>query len=298
MIHVIGNAAIDSIYRVDRFPLPGETIVARELSEDLGGKGANQAIIAARAGANVRLIAAIGNDAAGSCIREALEAEGVLTDGLSVWNGSTDRSSIYVDAGGENTIVSVTNAAVAFDPLAAGALAHLKSGDFVLCQGNLSIANLAACLAAAKDRGAVTILNPSPLVHSGDLDWTTVEVAVLNRVEAEQLSSSHDRRHGAQTLLDAGARSVVVTLGRNGAMMIGSERIEIEAPRVAATDTTGAGDVFCGTLTAARAQGAPWRAALAAAVETAAITVTRPGVFSAFPTAKEVRAILSRELEG
>jgi ribokinase len=295
MIHVVGNAGIDSVFRVDRFPLPGETLVAREMSEDIGGKGANQAVVARRAGAKVSLIAAIGDDAAGAGIRATLAAEGVLTGGLTLWPGPTDRSSIYVDAAGENTIVSATSAAQAFDPVGAGKLVDIGSDDIVLCQGNLTVAVLAKCLVAARARGALTVLNPSPLFSSRSFDWSAVDVVVLNEVEAKALSEHDDSRDGAEQLLAAGARDVIVTLGREGAAMIGSECMDVPAPKVAAIDTTGAGDVFCGVLTAARAGGAPWRVALAAAAEAAAIAVTRRGVFSSFPTATEIATILSRE---
>lgn len=295
MIHVVGNAGIDTIFLVDRFPLPGETLVAREMSEDIGGKGANQAVVARRAGAKVSLVAAIGDDAAGADIRATLAAEGVLTGGLTLWPGPTDRSSIYVDAEGENTIVSATSAAQAFDPVAAGKLAEIVPDDVVLCQGNLTVAVLAKCLAAARARGALAVLNPSPLFSSRSFDWSSVDVVVLNEVEAQALSESHDSHVGAQRLLAAGVRDVIVTLGRAGAAMVGSECLDVAAPKVASIDTTGAGDVFCGVLTAARAEGAPWRGALAAAAEAAAIAVTRRGVFASFPTAAEIAAILSRE---
>jgi len=294
VIHVVGNVGIDSVFRVDRFPLPGETLVAREMSEDIGGKGANQAVVARRAGAKVSLIAAIGDDAAGAHIRATLAAEGVLTGGLTMWPGPTDRSSIYVDAAGENTIVSATNAAQAFDPMVAGKLADVGPDDVVLCQGNLTVAVLAKCLVAARARGAATVLNPSPLFPAGNFDWSTVDVVVLNEVEAKALSDNDDSGDGAQRLLAAGARDVIVTLGREGAAMVGSDCIEVPAPKVAAIDTTGAGDVFCGVLTASWAVGAPWRVALAAAAEAAAIAVTRRGVFASFPTAAEIATIFSR----
>ena len=127
MLHVVGNAAIDTVFRVDRFPLPGETIVATAMVEDIGGKGANQAVVAARAGVPVRLVAAVGDDEAAQRIRAALAIEGVIIDGLTIIPGPTDRSSIYVDATGENTIVSLIGAAQAFDPLAIGALDGLAA---------------------------------------------------------------------------------------------------------------------------------------------------------------------------
>src|ERR1700722_15421916 len=116
MIHVIGNAAVDSVIRVERFPRPGETIVALGASEDLGGKGANQAVVTARCGAPVRFVAPIGNDALGEGIRASLAREGVQTDGLINSPYGTDRCVITVDRHGENTILSVIDAARNFDP--------------------------------------------------------------------------------------------------------------------------------------------------------------------------------------
>jgi ribokinase len=264
------------------------------MTEDLGGKGANQAVAARRAGAKVSLIAAIGDDAAGERIRATLAAEGVLTSGLTMSAGPTDRSSIYVNGEGENMIVSTARAARAFDPAAAGKLAGIASDDIVLCQGNLATPALGGCLHAARARGAATILNPSPLFAAGELDWALVDTVVLNEVEAKALSASGDSRAGAQELLAAGAHDVIVTLGRAGALLLGLEHIELPARQVDAIDTTGAGDVFCGVLAALRAGGAPWRVALAAAVEAAAIAVTRRGVFASFPTATEIAAIRGR----
>jgi ribokinase len=138
MIHVAGNAAVDTMIRLDCFPRPGETVVARGASDDLGGKGANQAVVVARCGQNVRLVAAVGADAIGARIRVNLAAEGVETDGLWTWPGASDRCVICVDRHGENTIVSLIDAARNFDPLAKTTLEHwIAPGDWVVLQGNL-----------------------------------------------------------------------------------------------------------------------------------------------------------------
>lgn len=295
MIHVVGNAAIDTIYRVDRFPLPGETIIARGMTEDIGGKGANQAIVAARAGATVRLVAPVGGDGAASRIRAVLADEGVI-DGLVASNAPTDRSSVYVDAAGENTIVSVTTLAEAFDPLAAGALDDVGAGDVVLCQANIGLSALTACLSAARAKGAPTVLNPSPVFRSAAFDWRLAMVVVLNRIEAEQLTGQNDARMAAARLRAAGAGTVVVTLGSEGAVMVGDGIVDVTAPQVDAVDTTGAGDVFCGMLTAMRARDLSWKDSLALAADAAARSVTRRGVLASFPTSGEIEAMLSRRL--
>ena len=138
MIHVIGNAAIDSVIRVDELPRPGETIVALGASEDLGGKGANQAVAVARCGAPVRLVAPVGDDALGERIRWNLAREGVEIDGVMTSSYGTDRCVIAVDRHGENTILSLIDAARNFDPIAeTGLKSWIRPGDLVVMQGNL-----------------------------------------------------------------------------------------------------------------------------------------------------------------
>lgn len=293
MLHVVGNVAIDSIFQVDRFPLPGESIVARGVTEAICGKGANQAIVAARAGAPVRLAAAIGDDASATRIRAALVAEGMAIDGLTVVAGPSDRSSIAVDASGENTIITTTSAAEAFDPIAAGALDRIAERDTLLCQGNLRPDVIAACLVAARGRGAVTVLNPSPVFGLAGFDWRLAGLAVMNRVEAHEITGETEPRAAAEQLRAAGAAIVVVTLGREGALLVGEETLAIAAPQVEALDTAGAGDVFCGTLVAMRLRGLGWPAALALAVDAAALAVTRRGIYEAFPSRDEIAAMIA-----
>ncbi len=298
MIHVVGNAAVDTVIRVDRFPQPGETIIARGASDDLGGKGANQAIVIARCGEDVRLVAAVGADAAGERIRQNLATERVGTDGLRMCSGASDRCVIYVDRGGENTIVSVIDAALNFDPIAANALERrIAFGDWIVLQGNLRASMTSACLALAKANGAATALNPSPAYPAAEYDWSLVNLVVLNRGEAVALGARQDPVESARVLLAAGAETVVLTLGADGAVLISSrETLRTTAPQVTAIDTTGAGDVFCGTLVAARAAGRPWGEALFVAVRAAAICVTRAGVLASFPTREELSAVFRRGL--
>ena len=298
MIHVVGNAAIDTILSVERFPKPGETIVATESSDDLGGKGANQAIMIARSGVRVQLVAAIGEDAEGRRIRRALDAEGVEADGLMTGFGPTDRCVISVDAQGENTVVSLIQASRAFDPVASDVFSsRIASGDWVVMQGNLRPEVTRACLALARARDGTTVLNPSPLYGSPDYDWGCVDIAVLNRGEAAAVSGIDDPVAAAKVLLAAGAGAVVVTLGPEGAILVSvSDMLQAAAPHVKALDTTGAGDVFCGALVAARSTGRTWREALEAAAHAAALSVQRYGVRAAFPTRGEMAAILPNGL--
>jgi ribokinase len=295
MIHVIGNAAVDSVIRVDELPRPGETIVALGASEDLGGKGANQAIVAARCGALVRLVAPIGDDALGERIRSSLAREGVQTDGVTVSPHGTDRCVITVDRSGENTILSLIEAARHFDPIAETSIeSWITPGDLVVMQGNLRPGVTRDCLALAKSNGATTFLNPSPTYAAEDYDWTLVDLVLLNRGEAVELAGG-EAEVAALEICRKGAGAVVLTLGADGAAFLSADdTFRLAAPRVIAIDAVGAGDVFCGVLIAARALGRDWRDALAAATEAASISVTRKGVLASFPSRKEMAAILER----
>src|SRR5580704_2828388 len=296
MIHVIGNAAVDSVIRVERFPRPGETIVALGASEDLGGKGANQAVVAARCGAPVHLAAPIGNDALGERIRSSLDREGVQTDGLTTSAYGTDRCVITVDRHGENTILSLIEAARHFNPIAETRLeSWISPGDLVVMQGNLRPSVTRDCLTLAKSKGATTVLNPSPTYAAEDYDWTLVDLVLVNRGEVVDLAGG-GAEEAAGALCKRGAGAVVLTLAADGAAFFSADdTFRVAAPQVIAVDAVGAGDVFCGVLSAANALGRSWREALAAAVDAASISVTRKGVLASFPSREEMAGILERD---
>jgi ribokinase len=299
MIHVIGNAAVDSVIRVERFPRPGETVVALGASEDLGGKGANQAVVAARCGAPVRLVAPIGDDAMGERIRFSLAGEGVLTDGVTSSPYGTDRCVIAVDRHGENTILSLIDAARNFDPIVETRLeSWIGPGDFVVMQGNLRPRVTRNCLTLARSKGATTVLNPSPTYAAQDYDWTLVDLVLVNRGEAIELAGG-GAEEAAHEFCEKGAGAVVLTLGADGAAFFSAnDMFRVAAPEVVAIDAVGAGDVFCGVLVAARALGRGWKEALGAAAEAASISVARKGVLASFPSREELAAILGRATLG
>jgi ribokinase len=299
MIHVIGNAAVDSVIRVDELPRPGETIVALGASEDLGGKGANQAVAAARCGAPIRLVAPIGDDAVGERIRWNLAREGVEIDGVMTSSYGTDRCVIAVDRRGENTILSLIDAARSFDPIAETRLkSWIRPGDLVVMQGNLRPGVTRDCLALARSKGATTVLNASPTYGAEDYDWTLVDLLVVNRGEAVELAGG-GAGEAARELCKKGVGAVVLTLGADGAAFVSADdTFHVAAPQVIAVDSVGAGDVCCGVLVAAKALGRSWKEALGAAAEAASLSVTRKGVLASFPSREEMAAILERAAPG
>ena len=292
---VIGNCTIDIAFHVPRFPRPGETVLAGGSARDLGGKGANQAVAAARSGAPVAFCAAVGADENGDAMRARLVEEGVGTDHLAIPPVPTDESIIYVTPEGENSIVSTHAAAASMDlALARPALEAAGAGDVLLMQGNLAHDVTRACLEEGRRRRAVTVLNPAPIQYGYEAIWPFVDCAIVNEVESEHLAGSSDPATAARCLAARGVRHVVVTLGARGALVAEGEAArEIAADPVEAVDTTGAGDVFCGVFAASLARGLAVASATRGAVRAATLSVTRHGTQRAFPSRSEIERILA-----
>jgi len=293
-VHVVGNVCVDTTFRLDRFPQPGETLNASQHTDGLGGKGANQAVAAGRTGADVRFHTAIGNDAAGAWIREQLSRELDISH-LAPLPLPSDRSTIMVDAGGENLIVTGASCAEAFDPLAyRGFTASIGRGDIVVMQGNLDPNVTAACLRLARGAGAVTIFNPSPLAAGLGPDLRDVCLVVVNAGEAALLTAAEEPAEAASALIRQGANAAIVTLGAQGCLVAdGKGHIQrIAAPKVAAIDTSGAGDIFCGCLAGCFAAGTDLAKAARIAVRAAAISVGRAGTLQSCPDRREMQALM------
>ncbi|HEV7434734.1 MAG TPA: ribokinase [Pseudorhizobium sp.] len=296
--HVIGNVAIDETISVSSMPEAGASIFGREETRDLGGKGANQAVVMARTGLPTALIAAVGEDFRAQTIREQLAPEPVEAK-LTVIDGrSSDFSIIFTMPDGENAIVTTTDSAGSLTPDdAIAGLSRAVTGDLVVLQGNLAETTTRDLLAEAKRRGLVTAFNPSPLrPYFSDL-WPLVDIAVLNRGEALSLTRSSDAA-AAERLQQSGVRHVVITLGGDGAILAtrGDGIATIPAVATHAVDTTGAGDTFMAVaLASAALRGIELDTrAVGHAACASALTVSRRGTRAAFPTSEELQAILAR----
>ncbi|ODN70476.1 PfkB family carbohydrate kinase [Methylobrevis pamukkalensis] len=231
-VHVVGNACIDTTFRVAHFPAPGETLDALSSDEGLGGKGLNQAVAARRTGAHVRFHAAVGRDAAAMRIREGLRAETMDDGDLVEVDQPTDRSVVMVDRDGENRIVSITNCARIFLPAATAAFAaSLASGDLLVLQGNLTAEATIACLAQGRAAGALTVFNPSPMTEAIRVPLTLVDLLVVNTPEAATLAGIPNAAMAVRALRDAGARGVIVTEGAEGAIFADASGLPVFRPR-------------------------------------------------------------------
>lgn len=286
---VIGNVALDEAVTVEVLPAFGASIHAQAGEIDLGGKGANQAIVLGRAGLTCRFCAAVGDDSRADDIRARLAAEPLETDLVRVPGVASDFSIILRTKAGDNAIIT-TNAAAS--GLTAGAacatLAGAGPGDLLVLQGNLSAEATVAALAEGRRLGMRTALNPSPLRSFFDTLWPLVDIAFVNETEAAALG-------GTAGLLTQGVPQVVLTLGSEGARLVtAGQDVLVPAAPCDPVDTTGAGDCFMATaLASAALRGVALDArALRHAAAAAAITVSRPGTGTAFPTRAELAEIL------
>ncbi|MFF4969043.1 ribokinase [Streptomyces sp. NPDC003674] len=290
-IAVLGSTNMDLVTYVPKAPRRGETVTGREFRTIPGGKGANQAIAAARAGATVSMIGAVGNDAFGVRLRETLEHSGADTDFLRTVEGPSGTAHIVVDDEGGNSIVVIPGANGTVDHLAAGDEGVIASADALLLQLEIPLAAVVAGAEAARRHGVRTVLTPSPAQPLPPDLLEATDLLVANEYEAVTLTGRTDPRDAAAALLQL-VQEVVVTLGATGCLYLarGTEPLVVPAPRVEAVDTTGAGDTFVGTLAVALAEEKPVREALSWAAAAAALSVQREGASASMPYRPEIDA--------
>jgi ribokinase len=281
---VVGSVNLDLVARVSRLPSPGETVLGGGYAEYAGGKGLNQAVAAARAGAQVAFVGAVGDDEAGGRLLAVMAGDGIDVAGVARVAGPTGRALIGVADTGENAIIVAPGANLAVTP---DRVVAMPPAAVVLVQLEVPVATVAAALAAARAAGAITVLNPAP---AQPLDATVLahcDIVVPNEHEVGLLG-------GPLALLGFGATAVVVTKGAEGVELYSSAgMVALPAFVVEAIDTTAAGDAFCGALCARLAAGDGLDAALRFAMAAGALSTTTPGAVPSLPSAAAVRALLA-----
>jgi ribokinase len=268
---VVGSANLDHVATVERLPGPGETVPGSSYAEYAGGKGLNQAVAAARAGASVAFVGAVGADNAGTVLVQVLADDGIDASNVATTDVATGRALIGVSAAGENSIIVVAgaNGTVTADVL--------PMAKVVLTQLEVPLPAVERALRLARAAGAVTVLNPAPAAVIGVeiLQWC--DIVVPNEHEVELLG-------GVAHLLSMGAKAVVVTRGAAGADLHTGEGVtHIDAFTVRPVDTTGAGDTFAGALCARLAAGDELPAALRFAAAAGALCTTMAGAVPSIP---------------
>ncbi|MFJ6936145.1 ribokinase [Streptomyces sp. NPDC101132] len=283
---------MDLVAYVAKAPRLGETVTGREFRTVPGGKGANQAVAAARAGGAVTMVGAVGADGFGVRLRATLAEAGIDTAGLRTVEGASGTAHITVDDEGGNAIVVVPGANGTVTGLEPGDEARIAGAGALLLQLELPLSGVVAGARAARAHGVRTVLTPAPAQPLPPELLAATDLLVPNEHEAAALTGLTDPRQAAEALLHD-VPEVVVTLGAAGCLYAarGAEPYTVPAPRVRAVDTTAAGDTFVGALAVALGEGRPVREALGWASAAAALSVQRPGASASMPHRPEITAL-------
>jgi ribokinase len=304
-IAVVGSVNMDVVSVVEAFPQPGETVHARATSYHGGGKGANQAVAAAAAGAAVDFIGAVGDDAFAEPLAAGLVARGVGVAALAHKQTTSGQAFITVDATGQNTIIlsAGANGRITASEVEA-AQAQIAQAHTLLTQNEIPWEATFAALSLAHQAGAQVIANPAPVFEPPSEAYPLIDTLILNEIEAARLThravtTLADAEHAAHELIERGARAVIVTLGALGSLFLSAEGQPIETPifPVEVVDTTAAGDTFIGMYAVAAAE-MDTAQALRFATAASALCVSRPGAQESIPTRAEVEAFLRQAETG
>jgi ribokinase len=289
-VAVVGSANMDLVALAPSLPAPGETVLGGDFVMVPGGKGANQAVAAARAGASVVFLGAIGSDAFGVTLRARITAAGVDAGQLRVVYGASGVALVMVGADGENAILVAPGANAAFTGLTEGELAAVRDADVLVAQLEIPLATVTEAALAARAAGTRVILNAAPAqaVPAELLD--AVDLLVVNENEAVALTGRG--RDDPDALLALVPRAVL-TLGGAGAWYVerGAEPVHVPAVKVDVVDSTAAGDAFTAALAVAWGEGRDLLAALHWAAAAGAACVRRLGASVALPSRDEIDAL-------
>lgn len=291
-ITVVGSINADLFVLVERHPLPGETLLGRDGGISAGGKGANQAVAAARLGADVRMVGAVGDDAYAAPALEHLRTSGADLTAVATEPGATGLAVITVSDDGENTIIVVPGANASLDDVRVTASADtIAAADIVLLQGEIPASGFSAAVRAAAGR---VVVNLAPVVPVDRADLLRADPLVVNEHEAGLVlgmfggSPAESEEKMAAALLELGFPSVVVTRGARGAVVADETGVEaIQPALIDAVDSTGAGDAFVGALVHRLAEGDALSDAARFAARVGAFAATRRGAQTSYPSAAD-----------
>ncbi|PMH29861.1 ribokinase [Vibrio lentus] len=301
---VLGSVNADHVLQVPSFPRPGETLIGGNYQVIPGGKGANQAVAAARLNADIGFIACVGDDPFGINIRQDFAKDGINIDGVIVAdNTPTGIAMIQVSATGENSIClsAEANNKLTCDQIEPH-LEKIRSAKYLLTQLETPIEGIEYAAKVAKESGTQVILNPAPARPLSDSLLACVDVITPNETEAEVLTGitvidSASAHQAALALHAKGIETVMITLGAKGVWVSKNDKGELIAGfRVEATDTTAAGDTFNGALVTGLLEDMPLERAIKFAHAAAAISVTRFGAQTSIPSRSETDTFLSEQL--
>ena len=300
MICVLGSINMDLIANTDRLPGPGETVSGNHFATAPGGKGANQALAAKRAGANVKMAGAVGSDNFADMALELLKLSGTDLDNVKVTDAATGTALILVGGDGENMIAVVAgaNSEVNSDD-ARSMISQMSAGDSLLLQMEIDAGTVKTALEAAREKGVRSIFNIAPMTEEAAKLAPFADIVVANETEFDLLIgkgtlSDEDRATEMKAFADAHNRSVVITLGGDGVIAYHQDaHYSANGLKITPVDTVGAGDTFCGFLTQGLDADLGFDAALTQAAVAGSLACLKPGAQPAIPTISDVQAVLS-----
>ncbi|MCO5073347.1 MAG: ribokinase [Rhizobiaceae bacterium] len=297
MITIVGSINLDLITAMDRLPKPGETVPGRSFRTAAGGKGANQALAAARAGGQVRMIGAVGKDSFAAEALALLKEGGVKLDQVAERDTETGIAVIFVDGEGENVIAIVPGANSTMTAEAVSDIAFMR-GEHILLQHEIPLPAVDAVLDAAKEAGAITLLNTAPFRADAAPLLAKATYAVANETEFDLFADALELPAGAReermkAYVAATGNAMIVTLGGDGVIAATpSAFFKVAAMKITPIDTVGAGDTFCGYLGAALDAGLSLEDALRRAAVAGSLACLKSGAQPAIPLVSEVEAAL------
>lgn len=297
-IIVVGSCNTDMVVKSEHLPLPGETVLGGDFFMNLGGKGANQAVAAARLGANTTLVCKVGEDLFGENAIKTFEKEGINT---SFIYKSSDKPSgialINVDKNGENciTVASGANGELSVDDIKS-VKKEIEEAAFLILQLEIPIETVTFAAKTAYEAGTKVILNPAPAPKSPLPEelYKYIDILIPNETETQiitdiKIKTLDAAEQAINVMHERGVKNVIITMGARGAVTIeNNELIHIPAYKVKATDTTAAGDTFCGALCVGLSDGLSLTEAIKFASKASSISVTRMGAQSSMPYRKEL----------
>jgi ribokinase len=302
-ICVVGSSNIDLISKVPRLPKLGETMIGHSFHLGYGGKGANQAVMAAKLGAQVTMVTRLGRDVFGEGTLRNYREQGIDTSHVLFDDSlSSGVAPIFVDDSARNFIVIVPGANMGLSPAdARAASALITAADILICQLEIPIETTLEALRIAKAAGVRTILNPAPAAPLPDELLRLADICAPNETETELLTglpagSPQEAEAAARRLLERGPGAVILTLGERGALLVDGKGAAEHVPAVPVEplDPTGAGDAFIGSLAVFLGEGRPLRDAIRRANAVAALSVTRIGTQISFPQRAAADAFLAQ----
>lgn len=295
MITVFGSINMDLIATTERLPKPGETVAGRAFSTAAGGKGANQALAAVRAGARVKMAGAVGDDAFAGDALALLQAGGADLSLVRRTDVATGTAHILVGGDGENVIVVVPGANGEVSDADAGRAVDATDKDgYLMLQLEVPAPSVERALQLAREKGVVTVINTAPLTSDAARLSALADIVISNETEFELLIgksglSADERIEAMKALSESTGQTLIVTLGAEGVVALRDGKLyKASSLKITPVDTVGAGDTFCGYLVAGLDAGLGFEAALARAAKAGSIACLKPGAQPSIPVAAEV----------